>query len=151
MKLMKHMMMAASAALVTASMTVPTIAAAQEWPLIEGEYSNMTGIYIEDGGSLQYAQYLADQWMTNQEFAKSQGWISDYKMYSNVNARDGEPHLYLVVTFPSIPDAAESERRYAAYDAWSRKSIEQQEAESGNRAEFRTVRGSMLLQELMVR
>lgn len=151
MKLMKHMMMAASAALVTLPMALPSAASAQEWPMVEGEYSNMTGIYIKDGGSLTYAQYLASQWVSNQEFAKSQGWISDYKMFYNVNPRDGEPTIYLMTTFASIPDAAESERRYEAYDAWSKKTITQQEAESGNRAEYRTVRGSMLLQEFMPR
>lgn len=151
MKLIKTMMMAASVALVSAPMVLPTAAAAQEWPFVGGEYSEMTGIFIKDGGGYKYAQYLANEWARNQEFAKSQGWISDYKMYGNVNPRDGEPTIYLVVTFPSIPDAAEDERRADAYEAWSKKTIEQSETEAGNRAEYRTVMGAMLLQEFKKR
>lgn len=151
MQLMKHMMMAASAALVAAPAIMPAAATAQEWPMVSGEYSEMAGIYIKDGGSLKYAQYIANEWVKNQEFAKSQGWISGYKMFYNVNGREGEPTIYLMVTFPSMPDAAEQERRNDAYDAWSKKTSSQYAAEAGNRAEYRTVLGSMLLQEFMVR
>ncbi len=151
MKLVKHIMMAAGAVLVTAPLALPSAASAQEWPMVDGEYSVLSGIYVKDGGSLKYAEYLASQWVKDQEFAKSQGWISSYKMFSSVNRREGEPNVYLMVTFPSMPDAAESERRYEAYDAWAKKSISQQVAASGNRAEFRTVQGSMMLQEFKVR
>lgn len=151
MKLMKTMMMAASVALVATPMALPTVAAAQEWPFVGGEYSEMTGIFIKDGGSLKYAQYIANEWARDQEFAKSQGWITGYKMYHNVNAREGEPTIYLVVTFPSIPDAAENERRSKAYDAWSKKTIAENEAAAGDRAEYRTVMGEMLLQEFKKR
>ena len=140
-------MMAASVALVAAPLALPTAAAAQEFPLVGGAYSDLTGITIKDGGGGAYAEYLATAWAANQEFAKSQGWISDYKIFSNVNARDGEPDLYLMVTYPSVPDAAEGERRSNAYRAWAQKSDAQLEAEAGNRAEFRTVRGEMMLQE----
>ena len=54
-------------------------------------------------------------------------------------------------TFASLPDAAESEKRSAAYDAWAKKGFAQQAEESGNRAEYRTVKSSMLLQEYTVR
>jgi len=151
MKVTKTMMMVASVALIAAPMAVPTAAAAQEWPFVGGEYSQMTGIFIKDGGGYKYAQYLATEWARDQEFAKSQGWITGYKMYGNVYAREGEPSIYLVVTFPSIPDAAEDERRAKAYDAWSKKTIEQNEAAAGNRAEYRTVMGAMLLQEFKKR
>lgn len=147
MKLIKTMMMAASVALIAAPMALPTAATAQEFPLVGGQYSDITGITVKDGGGLAYASYLADQWVKNQEFAKSQGWITDYRIYANVNGRDGEPDLYLVVTYPSVPDAAEGERRSAAYRAWAKKTETQLAAENGNRAEFRTVRGSMMLQE----
>lgn len=144
MKMMKHMMMVASAALVT----VPTASAmAQEFPLVAGDYTDVGGIYIKDGGTLKYAQFLAGEWKKNQEFAKSQGWISDYKIYINWHPRDGEPNVYLMSTFASLPDAAESERRDKVYDAWAKKSIAQQNAESGDRAEYRTVKSSMLLRE----
>ncbi len=137
--------------LVIATMAVAlpmgTSAIAQQYPLVGGEYTDMTGITIKDGGGLAYAEWLASEWQADQEFAKSQGWISDYKIYASVNPRDDEPDLYLVITYPSVPDAAESERRSDAYLAWKSKTDAQLEAASANRAEFRTVRGSMMLQE----
>ena len=143
MKLIKTMMMAASIALVAA----PVAVAAQEFPLKGGEYSDLSGITVKDGSALAYAEYLATTWAANQEFAKSQGWISDYKVFTNVRARDGEPDLYLMVTYPPVPDAAEGERRYAAYREWRKKTEVKLQEESGNRAEIRTQRGSMMLQE----
>lgn len=137
-------------ALAAMAMTLPFAAplAAQEFPLVGGEYVVMTGIEIKDGeGGLKYAEYLAGEWKRNSEYAKSQGWITDYGIYANVNGRDGEPDIYLVTQFASMPDAAEQQRRDKAYDAWSKTNYQQQAAASGNRAEYRTVTGSMLLQE----
>lgn len=132
------------------AVTVPlaTPAAAQEFPLQPGEYVSMSGIDLKDGeGSLKYADYLANDWKRFQEYAKSQGWITGYAIYANVNAREGEPDIYLITQFASLPDAAEQERRDAAFDAWSDTNFQDQAAASGNRAEYRTVMGSMLLQE----
>ncbi|MEO9634774.1 MAG: hypothetical protein ABJF89_13510 [Parasphingorhabdus sp.] len=147
MKMIKEMKMAAAAMVVTLPMALPAMVQAQEFPLVAGEYSNVSGIYIKDGGAFKYANHLASDWTKVQEFAKSKGWISDYKILINENQRDGEPTLYLMTTFASIPDAAESERRNKEYDAFMKSSAEQQITESGNRAEYRTVKSSMLLRE----
>ena len=151
MKLIKTMMMAASVALVTTPMALPTAAAAQEFPLKAGDYTSVSSIYIKDGGALAYAEHLAASWVKNQEYAKSQGWITDYKIFVNVDAREGEPSMYLTVTFSEWVRNEEGERRGMQMREWARKSIAELEAESGDRAEFRTLMGSMLLQEYMVR
>lgn len=151
MKLMKNMMIAASAALVTVPMALPTAASAQEFPLKAGDYTSMSGIFVKDGGNMSYANHLAGQWAKSQEFAKSKGWISDYKIYINVDARDGEPNIYLTSTYSTIPSNAEYEKRNKEWEAWAKKTNTQMDAESGNRAEYRTLRGTMLLQEYTVR
>ncbi|QPL40774.1 hypothetical protein IT881_06095 [Erythrobacter sp. A30-3] len=148
MKLIKTALLAATIALAVPSATP---ALAQDYPLKPGEYVQMNGIYVKDGGDLKYAEWLATEWKRFQEYAKSQGWISDYGIYANVNPREGEPNIYLVVQFASIPDAAEQERRDKAFDEWSRTTVAEQVAASGNRAEYRTVLSSMLLQEYMPR
>ncbi len=138
--------LALAAMVMTLPLTAP--AAAQEFPLVAGEYIEMTGIAVKDGaGGPKYAEYLATEWKRNSEYAKSQGWITGYAIYSNVNAREGEPDVYLVTQFASLPDAAEQERRNKAYDAWAKTNYSQRAAASGNRAEYRTVKGSMLLQQ----
>jgi hypothetical protein len=150
MKMMKNVMMAA-AMIVAAPMAIPTMAMAQEFPLVAGDYAEVGGIFVKDGGSFKYAMHIAGNWKKNQEFAKSQGWITDYKIYINEHPRDGEPNVYLMTTFASLPDAAEGERRQKVYDAWAKDTAAQREAESGNRAEYRTIKSSMLLREYKVR
>lgn len=150
MTTMKNLMMA-TAMLVAAPLAMPTASMAQESPLVAGDYARVGGIFIKDGASLKYATHLAGEWKKNQEFAKSQGWITDYKIYINEFPRDGEPHVYLMTTFASLPDTAEEARRTKAYEAWAKTSMAQRQAESGNRAEYRTVKSSMLLREYKVR
>lgn len=124
---------------------------AQEWPLVPGDYSEITGIDIADGGDLEYAKFVAGQWVANQKYAISQGWIKSYNIYYNVHRRHGEPSMYLSVTFAKLADAAEQEKREKAYLDFMKRSQAQLESESGNRAKFRTVMGTMLLQEVSVR
>jgi len=76
-------------ALGAASMIAVGSASAQEWPLVQGNYWEVTGIDIKDGGGLKYAQFLAGEWKNNLEFSKSQGWIKDYMIFSNLYARSG--------------------------------------------------------------
>lgn len=143
MKMIKTAMLAIAMALPLAAPV-----AAQEFPLVPGEYVQMSGIDVKDGaGGLKYAEFLATEWKKNQEYAKSQKWITDYGIYTNVDKRPGEPDIYLMIRFASIPDAAEQQRRAKAYEAWSRTTVQDQAVASGNRAEYRTSVSSMLLQE----
>jgi opacity protein-like surface antigen len=121
---------------------------AQNYPFAPGNYTEVSMIDIADGGGMQYANYLAGEWRKAQEFAKSKGWITSYAVFNNVNSRPGEPDLYLSVTFPSFPNAAEDEKRDQAYRDFMKRTDTQMVAESGDRAKYRTVMGSFLLREL---
>ena len=138
-------------ALGVASMVTAAGASAQEWPLVQGNYWEVTGVKIKDGGGLKYAQFIAGEWKNNLEFSKSQGWIKGYMIFANVYARANEPDLYLVTITDSIVSGAEGEKRQQAYMAWRKKTLEQMESESGNRAEYREIMSDSLLQELTIR
>ena len=116
-----------------------------------GDYWGVAAITIKDGGGLKYAAWLASEWRKNLEFSKSKGWIKDYKIFSNEFARAGEPNLYLVRITESIVSGAEGEKRQAEYMEWQKKTLAQMDAENGNRAEYREVMGSSLLQEMTFR
>jgi hypothetical protein len=124
---------------------------AEEWPFIGGDYWEVTGIDIKDGGSWKYANWLADEWRKDAEFAKSKGWIKDYMVIANVHARSDEPDLYLIRVREDIPSGAEGEKRQKEYMEWQTKSIETMVGESGNRAEYREVMSDSLLQVLKFR
>jgi hypothetical protein len=124
---------------------------AEEWPFTPGDYWEVTGIDTHDGGGYKYAKWLATEWRKNLEFSKSKGWIKNYMVLSNEHARSDEPDLYLVTVFDNLTDSEESQKRQKEYMEWQSKSIEKMQAESGNRAEYRTVMSSSLLRVLKFR
>jgi hypothetical protein len=128
-----------------------TGASAEEWPFVGGDYWEVTGIDIQDGGGWKYANWLADEWRKDLEFAKSKGWIKDYMVIANVHNRSDEPDLYLITVVEDVPSGAEGEKRQKEYLEWQTKSIEKLVGESGNRAEYRTVMSTSLLQVLSFR
>ena len=138
-------------ALGASSIMMSASAIAQEWPMIGGDYWEVAAIDIKDGGGLKYANWLASEWRKNVEFAKSKGWIKDYMILSNVYARSGEASIYLIRIMENIPSGPEGEKRAKEYVEWRKKSVEQMQAESGNRAEYREVMSEELLQELKFR
>jgi hypothetical protein len=150
-KIMILRKMSAVFALSVAAVVASVPAIAQEWPMVPGDYWEVTGIDIKDGGGLKYAQWLASEWKDNMEFSKSKGWIKDYMIFSNVYGRANEPDLYLITVTESVASGAEGQRRAEEFRAWKKKTIEQMQSESGNRAEYREVMSDSLLQELKFR
>jgi len=124
---------------------------ADEWPLVGGDYWEVTGIDVKDGGGWKYANWLATEWRKDLEFAKSKGWLKDYMILANVHARKGEADLYLIRVREDIPSAEVGEKRTKEYLEWQKKSIEKMVDESGNRAEYREVTSDSLLQVLTFR
>ncbi len=122
-----------------------------EPPFIGGNYWEVTGIKIADGAGLKYAKWLASEWRKNSDFAVEQGWIISYSIIKNVHARADEPDLYIVRVFENMATVAENEKRREAYFAWVKKSMEKMHEESGNRAEYRTIMSTVLLQEMKFR
>ena len=130
---------------------MPKHALAGDWPMTQGDFWEVTGVHLKDGGALAYSNFLASEWKADQEFAKSKGWIKGYLVLSNAYARKGEPDLYLVVVSERLPSGAEGEKRSDEYIAWKKKTTAQMQKESGNRLEVREIDSSSLLQELKFR
>lgn len=143
--------MSAAFALSVAVVVASAPAVAQELPMVPGDYWEVTGIDLKDGGGLKYVQYLASEWKDNMEFSKSKGWIKGYMILSNVYGRANEPDLYLITVTESVVAGAEGQKRGEEFRAWKKKTIEQMQSESGNRAEYREVMSESLLQEWKLR
>ena len=101
---MRKLMLGALGAAILAT-SVP--AAAQDLPLVGGDYWDVTGIKIDDGHFADYADFLVSDSRKQNEYAKSKGWIKAYYILSNNNARKDEPDLYLVTVSDRIPTPAE--------------------------------------------
>ena len=132
------------------AVATPTLAQ-EENPWKQGNYWNVSGIHVKDGSGLKYAQFLASNWVKNQEFAKSQGWISSYMVLSNPYPRQDEPDLYLIQVFASMPSSDEADKRAQAFREFNKKTMAELQAESGARADYRTMGSQLLLRELVLR
>lgn len=139
---MKSVRLAAAAAI---ALAFATPAIAQQYPVVPGEYVTMSMISVDDGHDLDYINHLAGMWRKGQDFAVKQGWINSYEILTNENRRSGEADYYLVTRFTKFPDAADEDKREAAYNAFMATTNAQMQAASGERAKYRHQVGSMLL------
>jgi hypothetical protein len=130
-----------------ACIAMPTSASASDWPMTQGDFWEVTGVHLKDGGGLAYASFLAAEWKADQEFAKSKGWIKGYMVLGNAYARKGEPDIYLIVISERLASGPEADKRTDEYIAWKKKSAAQMQKESGNRFEIREIENNLLLQE----
>lgn len=145
MKIVHHAAFAAA----SLCLAIASPALAQStYPMDQGDYVEISAIQVDDGHGVDYLNHVAGLWRKGQEFAKSQGWISGYEVMSNTYPRKGEPDIYLIVRFPRMVDAAEDAKRDEAYRAYMQRTVTQLQAESGERAKYRKLAGSMLLREL---
>ena len=116
-----------------------------------GNYWEVSAIEIVDGQWLNYATHLKGKWRDSMEFAKSNGWISDYKMLINLHPRNGEPDMYLISIFSEMATQAQEDERYEAYMKWSKSTIAKMEEDSGERMVMRHLSGDSLLREVTFR
>ncbi|MGZ9114092.1 MAG: hypothetical protein ACXW3K_05665 [Brevundimonas sp.] len=126
-------------------------ALAQDSSYTPGDYWEVSAIDVEDGQGEAYADYLATRWRASQEFARERGWVKSFYVLQNVNAREGEPDLYLVTVFDAFAPRAEERRREAAFNAWAQANNRELEAQSAGRGTMRKLAGSMLLRQLELR
>ena len=128
---------------------LPQSAAAEDnpWPFEGGEWVEVTGIDIADGAGLKYAKWLAGEWRANSDFAVSQGWLNSYEILFNTHPRAGEPDIYLIRRFKNFVDNEEGERRRKVMSERYKRTEEALQAESADRADYRTVMSDMLLRK----
>lgn len=136
---------------VAIAFALPTAVAAQEDPFVGGDYVEVTGVTVDDGHYMDYATFLSGFYKAQEEFAIKQGWQTGWELLSNVHKRAGEPDLYLVRRYRDLPSGAEGDKRAAQIRAQVKMSDAQMQAASGERAKFRHIMGSQLLQVLKLR
>jgi hypothetical protein len=139
------------AALGAATMLFAFPAAAQEIPLVNGNFWNVAEITIDDGHFATYADHLSGQYRKSMDFQKSKGWIKDYYILANSNKRADEPDLFLVTIFERMTTPAEDIAREKETNAYMAQTSREADANSGTRAKYRKVGGNMLLQEQVYR
>ena len=132
------------------AIALATPAIAQESSYTSGNYVTVSMIDVLPGQTENYMDYLAGQYRKDLEYQKSKGWITGYRILANVNARDGEPDLYLMTEFKEMATRAQELAREKEMDAFNQSDARRMATASGARVTMRTQKGSMLLQEMML-
>lgn len=65
----------------------------------EGHIVQVTEVHTKEGMFNAYINDLSNVWRKYLEAQKEDGDVIRYDMYSNVNPREGEPDLFLAVTY----------------------------------------------------
>ena len=129
--------------------TTPAFAQQSSYKL--GPLWTAARIDVEDGQYENYMDYITKVWVPNQEFAKSQGWITDFYILDNFNSRDGEPDIILITRYNDFPSAAEVDRRSAMINERMKQDDHSADVASGQRAKMRRLMGSIMYRELQKR
>ena len=113
-----------------------------------GHVVQITNVHIKPGMFNAYINDLNSLWRKSLEIQKKDGHVIDYAMYSNPNAREGEPDLILSVTY----------KNYAAFDLGIeyfekvseqlKGSMEAMRSAAMDREELRTIGSTMILEEV---
>lgn len=136
----------ALATLASSVMAMPAIAQDSSYKL--GPLWTAARIDVEDGQHENYMDWLGKVWAANQAYAKSQGWILDYYILDNMNARDGEADLILITRYADFPSVAEIERRGKIMNERMKLDDHSADAASGQRVKMRRQMGSTMYREL---
>lgn len=147
---MKKLLLAAAlAAGFATSASAPAFA--QESAYTPGTYMVVQGVYIEDGQLENYMDYIADRYRRQQDIARQRGWISGYRIFENVNRREDEANLYLLIEMPRMATPQEQVERERAMNEAMRETTRQATEGSGQRVKMRRLGSNLLLQELNLR
>lgn len=125
--------------------------AAQESSYTPGGYTDVSGIDVLDGQFENYMDYLAGPWKAQNEWAKSKGYITGYSVMANNYAREGEPDLFLVVSYSKIYDPAEQLRQQKEFEAFLKADTRALDKQFGARGTMRKSMGGQQLQELKLK
>ncbi|WP_395777618.1 hypothetical protein [Aquidulcibacter sp.] len=144
--------LAAGAALAMAlTMGAAAPAMAQESSYKPGSVFVASSIEVLPGQFENYMDYLAGRWKTIQEFSKKEGIVLSYRVLRVNHARDGEPTLILLIEYKDYGTIAQKEAFGKKLDAFLAETDRIAETATASRGKMRELKGTMELQELVLK
>ena len=98
--------------LLLASLLLLTFGAVAQDDYELGTYWTVTSVDTKPGHFDDYITDLNKGWRKSLEIQKKEGKVVSYSMFSNVNPRDGEPNLWLLVEWKSGAAMMDSSQEY---------------------------------------
>jgi hypothetical protein len=144
--------LAAGAALAVAlTMGAAAPAMAQESSYKPGSVFVASSIEVLPGQFENYMDYLAGRWKTIQEFSKKEGIVLSSRVLRVNHARDGEPTLILLIEYKDYGTIAQKEAFGKKLDAFLAETDRIAETATASRGKMRELKGTMELQELVLK
>lgn len=103
---------------------------------------------IKPGMFNAYINDLNNVWRKFLERQMEDGYVLDYGMYTNASAREGEPDLFLTVTYKNWAAFDTGNEYFEKISQEIMGSMEDMREANIDRGELRTLMGTMTLQEI---
>ena len=113
-----------------------------------GYVVQITEVHTKDGMFNAYINDLSNVWRKFMEAQKAEGDVIRYGMYSNVNPREGEPDLYLTVTYKNWAAFDRGVEYFEELGSNILGSTEEMREANVDRGELRTIGSTYTLREL---
>jgi len=114
-----------------------------------GTYWTVTSVDTLPGHFDDYVSDLKNGWRKSLDMQIKDGKVVSYQMFANVNPRDGEPNLWLLVEWKSGAAMLDTPKEY--WDNQGKKlwgSLDKGKKEGKKREELRTLMGDTLMREI---
>ena len=114
----------------------------------QGHILQVTEVHTKDGMFNAYINDLSNVWRKFLEAQKEDGLVIRYGMYSNVNPREGEPDLYLTVTYKNWAAFDNGVEYFEKLGSEIMGSMDDMREANIDRGELRTIGSTYTLREL---
>ena len=114
-----------------------------------GTYWSVTGVDTNEGHFDDYITDLKKGWKKSLDMQIKDGKEVSYQMFANVNAREGEPNLWLLVEWTSGAAMLDTPKEY--WDAQAKKlwgSQDKGKEQGKKRGKLRTIMSDTLMREI---
>ena len=114
----------------------------------QGNVVQVTVVHTKDGMFNAYINDLSNVWRKFLDAQKEDGLVIRYGMYSNVNPREGEPDLYLTVTYKNWAAFDNGVEYFEKLGSEIMGSMDDMREANVDRGELRTIGSTYTLREL---
>jgi len=114
----------------------------------QGHIVQVTEVHTKDGMFNAYINDLSNVWRKFLEAQKEEGDVIGYGMYSNVNPREGEPDLFLTVTFKNWAAFDRGVEYFEKLGTQILGSTDEMREANIDRGELRTIGSTYTLREI---
>lgn len=131
-----------------AMMSVPAFAQDHTRNWENGGIVVVTGVDTHDGMFNAYINDLNNVWRRFLEQQMEDGLVTSYGMYGNASQREGEPDLYLTVTYPNWAAFDTGNEYFEKISTEIMGSLEDMRNANIDRGKLRTILSTQTLQEI---